>query len=120
MIEFVSAVTDVPVASGEEATSQIVRGGRTKAKAIAAFAEALDFPSWFGHNLDALADLLDEYAAQGIREEGSWWLIWRPSTRLIADHPMDYRALVGVLTDVAEPRGRRVTVVGPQPSPACS
>lgn len=33
---------------------------QTKAEFLAAAAEALDFPDWFGHNLDALADCLDD------------------------------------------------------------
>jgi hypothetical protein len=33
-------------------------GARGKSEAIAAIAEALSFPDWFGHNLDALHDSL--------------------------------------------------------------
>ncbi len=32
---------------------------QTKAEFLAAVAGALDFPDWFGHNLDAFADCLD-------------------------------------------------------------
>lgn len=40
----------------------LVRAGATKAATLEAFAEALDFPGWFGHNLDALADCLEHLA----------------------------------------------------------
>ncbi|WP_367131285.1 barstar family protein [Saccharothrix sp. HUAS TT1] len=36
------------------------RGARTKQDAIAAIADALSFPDWFGHNLDALYDCLTD------------------------------------------------------------
>lgn len=37
-----------------------VVGGETKRELLASFAAALDFPQYFGHNLDALADSLTE------------------------------------------------------------
>ena len=36
------------------------RGARSKKAAIGAIAEALSFPDWFGHNLDALYDCLTD------------------------------------------------------------
>ncbi len=36
------------------------RGARTKQAALAAIADALSFPDWFGHNLDALYDCLTD------------------------------------------------------------
>jgi hypothetical protein len=36
------------------------RGARSKQDAIAAIADALSFPDWFGHNLDALYDCLTD------------------------------------------------------------
>ncbi|MFE2754143.1 barstar family protein [Actinosynnema sp. NPDC059335] len=36
------------------------RGARSKQAAIAAIADALSFPAWFGHNLDALHDCLTD------------------------------------------------------------
>ncbi|PSL56632.1 barstar (barnase inhibitor) [Saccharothrix carnea] len=36
------------------------RGARSKKDAIGAIAEALSFPDWFGHNLDALYDCLTD------------------------------------------------------------
>ncbi|MEU4768224.1 barstar family protein [Actinosynnema sp. NPDC023794] len=36
------------------------RGAHTKKDAIGAIAEALSFPDWFGHNLDALHDCLTD------------------------------------------------------------
>ena len=40
----------------------VVHAGPTKEATLAAFAEALDFPAWFGGNLDALADCLGHLA----------------------------------------------------------
>ncbi|MFD7654028.1 barstar family protein [Actinosynnema sp. NPDC059797] len=39
---------------------EVRAGARTKAEAVAAIADALDFPDWFGHNLDALYDSLTD------------------------------------------------------------
>lgn len=41
-----------------------LQGQVGKTELLAALAQALDFPDWFGHNWDALAESLDEYLAQ--------------------------------------------------------
>ncbi|MGM1063442.1 barstar family protein [Saccharothrix sp. Mg75] len=48
-------------------------GARSKRAAIAAVADALDFPSWFGHNLDALHDALTDLSWL---PEGEHVLVW--------------------------------------------
>ena len=47
----------------------VVPAGETKAESIDLFAEVLDFPDWFGRNLDALADCLHDLAEEP-REDG--------------------------------------------------
>lgn len=37
-----------------------LRGSRSKAETLARIAASLDFPEWFGHNWDALADCLGD------------------------------------------------------------
>lgn len=80
----------------------IVAGGRTKERALRRFAETLRFPSWFGHNLDALYELLDEHAHAVTASGRDWTLIWSPSRHLVTDHPSDYARVLGVLSDVAD------------------
>ena len=101
----------------------IVSGGRTKERALERFAETLRFPDWFGHNLDALAEVLEEHAFAATATGGDWTLLWIPGRRLLRDEPRAYRGIVSVLRDVtdlrsAEPgQGARVVVVhGPDPS----
>ncbi|MFD5824862.1 barstar family protein [Lentzea sp. NPDC060358] len=58
--------------------------------AIAAIAKALDFPSWFGQNLDALHDSLTD-------------LSWLPEGDYVLVVPADLDpAVAGVLRDAAE------------------
>jgi len=49
------------------------RGARSKQAAIAAIADALSFPAWFGHNLDALHDCLTDLSWL---PEGEHVLVW--------------------------------------------
>lgn len=103
----------------------IVAGGRTKERALERFAETLRFPDWFGHNLDALYELLDEHAYAVTGSGADWHLLWIPGRRLLRDRPGDYAGIAAVLRDVAEllvdepGRGARsVVVYGPDPSGA--
>lgn len=114
MIEFSTGDADEVVAAARAAGGcvDVVRGGWHKADAIARFGEALAFPEWFGHNLDALADLLPEHAAE---QGGAWWLVWVPSRHLVDTHPRDYEGIVDVLAEVAALPDTRITVVAPRP-----
>lgn len=101
----------------------IVSGGRTKERALERFAETLRFPDWFGHNLDALYDLLEEHAFAATASGQDWTLLWIPGRRLLRDEPRAYRGIVSVLGDVTDLRGaepgqgaRVVVVYGPDPS----
>ena len=66
MIRHLGPHTDVEglVADAREEGREVhvVVAGPTKEATLAAFAEALDFPAWFGGNLDALADCLGHLA----------------------------------------------------------
>ena len=81
----------------------IVAGGRTKERAIERFAEVLRFPDWFGRNLDALFDLLDEHAHEASAAGQDWTLLWIPGRRLVRREPADYRRIVAVLQDACLP-----------------
>ena len=74
MIRHLGPHTDVEglVADAREEGREVhvVRAGPTKEATLAAFAEALDFPAWFGGNLDALADCLG-HLARTARASGS-------------------------------------------------
>jgi RNAse (barnase) inhibitor barstar len=122
MIEFTDAVPPdaaaVVARGGSPAHDHVavVRGGWHKADAIGQFGQVLGFPEWFGHNLDALADLLPEHVSQRAGTDGGWWLVWVPSTHLISTHPADYARIVEVLAEASEAAGVRVTVVGSPPT----
>ncbi len=129
MISFVDAddlsLDDLLVDVDSAGPCDIVLGGRTKERALERFAETLRFPDWFGRNLDALYELLDEHAYAATAAGQDWTLLWAPSPRLVAEHPRDYGRVVAVLADVADARpgsrdderGARLVVVrGPDPS----
>ena len=54
----------------------MVPAGATKAESIDLFAEVLDFPDWFGRNLDALADCLHDFAEEPREDGGLRHLVW--------------------------------------------
>lgn len=79
----------------------VVSGGPSKAEALDAIGLALDFPDYYGRNLDALADCLADLT----RPSALLWAGWEP----FAVHaPEDWARLVAVLR-------RRVTASGPVP-----
>ncbi|HEY8371764.1 MAG TPA: barstar family protein [Pseudonocardiaceae bacterium] len=84
---------------------------RSKRDALDAIARALSFPSYFGHNLDALYDSLTDLSWLPDTEHV---LIWSHH-RVLAQHdPAAYQGIRAVLDDaVAEAgrHGRRLTVV---------
>ncbi|MCA1782789.1 MAG: barstar family protein [Dermatophilaceae bacterium] len=129
MIRFVDAgdmtLDDLVVDLESSGPCDIVSGGRTKKRALERFAETLRFPDWFGHNLDALYEQLDEHAYAATASGADWRLLWVPSERLVAEHPRDFARLVAVLADVADARirsadgargRRRIVVRGPDPA----
>ncbi|WP_018683153.1 barstar family protein [Actinokineospora enzanensis] len=84
---------------------------RDKAGMLAALADALSFPDWFGHNLDALHDCLIDLSWL---PAGEIVLVWTHPEVLAEADPVAYRAIREVLTDVVEhfaAPGRELTVV---------
>ena len=74
----------------------IVSGAPTKAEALDAIGKALDFPSYYGKNLDALTDCLRDLEAP----TALIWVGWEPFAVQAAS---DWGKLVTVLSDrVAE------------------
>jgi RNAse (barnase) inhibitor barstar len=90
-------------AAGQRA--YIVPPAYNKAQLLAGFAWVFDFPSYFGHNLDALADCLSDL----------WWLpeapvalIWDGAAAFRQADPGTYAAVITILRD-------RVGADGPRP-----
>lgn len=75
---------------------QVVRGGATKAATLEAFSQELNFPEWFGMNLDALADCLDTLARAST---GDWEIVWDAAAELRRSDP---RAATGIESVLAE------------------
>lgn len=87
----------------------LVPAGADKQESLLRFAEALDFPGWFGHNLDALADCLHHLA---LHSRGPWHLIWDGVAALKDEDEATYTGVCGVLSEIAEEHeGVQVTVV---------
>lgn len=79
-------------------TEHVVDGAdiRDRAAMLAAIAEALSFPDWFGHNLDALHDCLTDLSWL---PEGEHVLVWTDPQVLAEADPASYRAIRSVLAD---------------------
>ena len=90
-------------------TVRIVTGGVDKKSALAAFAEGLSLPGWFGKNLDALTDALRELADDTNRELE---LVWDGTAKIARSDPKAYAAIRRVLEEVeAERDDLHVTIV---------
>jgi len=77
-----------------------------KRSVLGAFKDALGFPDWFGHNLDAFADCLGDVAT-----EPGVLVVWEGAERFAAADPASYRAVVTILRE----RGRGlVTLLLPE------
>lgn len=66
-------------------------GVRTKAEMLDALAEALDFPGYFGRNLDALNDLVNDLPP------GEHSLLWQRPDVLRASDPDAYEQILDIL-----------------------
>jgi hypothetical protein len=71
---------------------------RTKAQLLAAVARAAEFPAWFGHNWDALADSLRDLSW---RPAGGYVLRMRNSAALQRALGADWTAFLEVLREAA-------------------
>jgi RNAse (barnase) inhibitor barstar len=70
----------------------------SKVEALDAIGAALNFPSWYGRNLDALYDCLVDLSWQ---PAGEHVLIWTGYHELEAADPDGYRAVISALDDAA-------------------
>lgn len=67
---------------------------------LAAIGRSLDFPDWYGANLDALWDCLHHL-------DGPVALVWHGWHRMLRQHPGDFAKVLLVLTDWVESEERR-------------
>ncbi|GHE36476.1 hypothetical protein GCM10017673_43850 [Streptosporangium violaceochromogenes] len=68
----------------------------TSAEAMDAIAEALSFPGYFGHNLDALYDCLTDLKWLS---PGEHLLVWSQPASLLSRDPAAYEAIRNTLHD---------------------
>ncbi len=91
-------------------TVRVVSGDDDKASVLAAFADQLELPAWFGRNFDALIDALRELpdpSGAGVE------LVWAPDPALAASHRETFDTMLELLAGVeAERPDLAVTVVG--------
>jgi RNAse (barnase) inhibitor barstar len=91
------------------ALAHIVSPVTSKVDALEALGIALDFPAWYGRNLDALYDCLVDLSWQ---PDGEHVLVWIGHRQLEAADPDGYRAVLGVLDEATSAGvGRRLSVV---------
>ncbi|AHH95043.1 barstar family protein [Kutzneria albida] len=81
-------------------TRHELRGGelRDKLSALDAIAAALEFPDYFGRNLDALHDCLTDLSWL---PEGLHVLVWTDSEALREHDPRAYQGIRSVLAEAA-------------------
>lgn len=65
---------------------------RTKAAMLDALAKVLDFPDYFGHNYDALADLVNDLPP------GQHVLVWQKPEVLKYSDPEAYEQILDILS----------------------
>jgi RNAse (barnase) inhibitor barstar len=96
-------------ARGRGALAHLVRPVTSKADALDAIGAALNFPAWYGRNLDALYDCLVDLSWL---PDGEHVLVWAGHPQLKAADPEGYRAVLAVLDDAAEASpGRPLSIV---------
>lgn len=89
MIRHLSADTD-PAAFASDHRAVLVTGTADRPHTLDAFADALDFPDYFGRNLDALLDCLRDLAPPPS-------LVWANAYELRAGDPDGYAGIMRVL-----------------------
>ncbi|MFW5469051.1 barstar family protein [Knoellia sp. CPCC 206435] len=80
---------------------QVIPARSTKAEALEAFSATLNFPEWFGMNLDALADCLDTFARESAGQ-GEWELVWDGVAGLRQDDPRALAGIEGILDELQQ------------------
>ena len=80
---------------------QVVPGRATKQATLEAFSQELNFPEWFGMNLDALADCLDTFARES-EGQGEWELVWDGVAALRHDDPRTLAGIESILDELQQ------------------
>nr|WP_238338161.1 barstar family protein [Pedococcus badiiscoriae] len=89
----------------------VVPAGATKAESIELFAQVLDFPDWFGRNLDALADCLHDFAEQPLGGARARHLVWDGAAQLRRGHLETFEDIAGVLDEVSQDHASFVVTI---------
>lgn len=92
----VDAAVAVAEAAGWRVATASTDGVTERRAVFAALKDALGFPGWFGHNLDALVDCLRD-----VDTEPGTLLVWTGSAAFAAAAPDRFRAILAVLRDRA-------------------
>jgi RNAse (barnase) inhibitor barstar len=77
----------------------VVPAGADKAESLRIFGQVLDFPDWYGHNLDALYDCLLELV---LASDVPVHVVWDGTAPLRASHPDVVDAVVRLLDDAEQ------------------
>ena len=107
----VSIAEVVREAQSQGSVVSVVPAGSTKVESIELFAEVLEFPDWFGRNLDALADCLHDLAEEPGGEGTPRHLIWDGVAQLRRHHPDVYQDIASVLAEVSADHNAFVVTV---------
>jgi RNAse (barnase) inhibitor barstar len=91
-------------ARGRGALVHLVGPVASRTEALDAIGAALNFPAWYGRNLDALYDCLVDLSWQ---PDGEHVLIWAGHRQLKAADPDSYRAILAVLHDATAANSER-------------
>jgi RNAse (barnase) inhibitor barstar len=87
-----ATIERVAVAAGWRVGVVDTEGLVDKRAVLGAFGDALGFPDWFGHNLDALVDALRD-----VDHEPGTVVLWRHGGALTAADPALHRQVVDIL-----------------------
>jgi len=94
----VEALCEAGSAAGLHCARLDLADCRGKAELLAGLAQALKFPSWFGHNWDALADCLDDL---GWLRGSGYLLVLENSAGMSAAAPKDFALALDIFADAA-------------------
>lgn len=99
----------VAQARGRGAATHVIGPVTNTAEALDAIGAAMNFPAWYGRNLDALYDCLVDLSWL---PPGEHVLIWTGHQEFEAADPDGYRAVISVLDEaVAVSSGRPLSVL---------
>ncbi len=93
---------------GPDVVVRVVPAGDDRDESLRLFGEALGFPDWYGHNLDALFDCLLTVAHES---PGALHVVWDGTAALHEGHPEVFDAIVRLLGDVEAEAPRFVATV---------